>query len=308
MKKRTNGNVHQDDEMLHTLVNPLSDNMIESLLRKYGVKPNKKRGQSFLTSRMVACDIVSAASITRNDTVLEVGGGLGILTEAIANEAGQVYVIEIDPGLARALDDLFRKHDNVNIINGDALTVDLPEATKVVSNLPYSISSEITFRLLRELTFEQAVLMYQKEFAQRLYANPGTQEYSRLTINIRYQAEVDCLMEVPASLFYPVPAVDSIVVRMKHRTQGPQARSDYIFHWMVQGLYSYPNKNLKKALGIWFRNIGVDKKLAESIINNCHGGLKIDDRLRTISIDNLVLLADSVLAAIEEGILPDPRG
>jgi len=289
-------------------VSRLSDYMIESLLRKYGVRPNKKLGQSFLKSRTVANNMVAAANITKNDTVLEVGGGLGILTEAIAQEAGQVHVIEITAGLSRALRDLFREHDNVNIIEGDALTLTLPKATKVVSNLPYSISSEITFRLLRELSFKQAVLMYQKEFAQRMYADPGTQDYSRLTINIQYKAEVEHLMEVSANLFHPIPAVDSVVVRMKHRTKGPRANDDYIFHWMVTGLYSYPKKNLRKALGIWFRNMGIDRKQADSVISSCYGSLKGDERLRTISVDNLVILADSILGSIEEGTLPDPRG
>lgn len=293
--------------ILNTLVNLLSDSLIESLLRKYGVNPSKKRGQSFLKSREVAKDIVSAANITRKDTVLEIGGGLGILTEAIAREAGQVHVIEIAPGLVRALRDLFGEHDNIQIIEGDALTTALPEVTKIVSNLPYSISSEITFRLLRELRFEQAILMYQKEFAQRLYADPGTQDYSRLTINIKYQAEVDPIMEVPASLFYPIPAVNSVVVRMKHRTEGPRARSDFVFHWMVTGLYSYPNKVLKKALGIWFRNQGVKRELVELTINNCHGNLNGHERLRTINIDNLVILADAILGSIEVGAIPDPR-
>ena len=294
--------------ILEMPVSLLSDSVIESLLKKYNVKPSKKLGQSFLKSKTVANNMVIAANISRKDKVLEIGGGLGILTEAIAREAGQVYVIEITPGLSRALHDLFREHDNVSIIEGDALSLNLPEVTKVVSNLPYSISSEVTFRLLRELRFEQAVLMYQKEFAQRMYAEPGTQNYSRLTINIKYQAEVEHLMEVSANLFYPIPAVDSVVVRLKHRTKGPRAKNDYIFHWMVTGLYSYPNKNLKKALGIWFRNIGADKKLVDSVIASCHGSLKNDDRLRTISVDNLILLADSVLGSIEEGTLPDPRG
>jgi 16S rRNA (adenine1518-N6/adenine1519-N6)-dimethyltransferase len=282
--------------------------MIDSLLRKYGVRPSKKLGQSFLKSRTIARDIVTAANITRTDSVLEIGGGLGILTEAIAQKAGQVHVIEISPSLVRALHDLLGACDNINIIEGDALTLALPEVTKIVSNLPYSISSEITFRLLRELKFEQAVLMYQKEFAERLYAESGTQNYSRLTINIKYLAEVNHIMDVPAGQFYPVPAVDSVVVRIKHRTHGTRAKSDYIFHWMVTGLYSYPNKNLRKALGIWFRNLGGDKKLAELVINHCHGSLSVDDRLRTISIDRLIILADAILGLIEEGILPDPRG
>lgn len=293
--------------ILNMPVNLLSDDMIKSLLRKYGVKPSKKRGQSFLKNPTVAKDMVNAANITRTDTVLEIGGGLGILTEAIAREADQVYVIEIAPELVRALRALFREQDNIHIIEGDALTVALPQVTKVVSNLPYSISSEITFRLLRELKFDQAVLMYQKEFAQRLYADPGTQDYSRLTINIRYQAEVESLMEVPATLFYPVPAVDSVVVRIKHQTERPRARSDFVFHWMVNGLYSYPNKTLKKALRIWFRNLGVNRELAEPTINKCGGCLKGDERLRTIDVDELVILADAILGSVEDGTLPDPR-
>jgi 16S rRNA (adenine1518-N6/adenine1519-N6)-dimethyltransferase len=303
-----NENVHHDDRTVSMQVKSLSDNEIQSLLRKYGVRPNKKLGQSFLKSRAVAQDIVAAADVTRKDTVLEVGGGLGILTEEIADRAGHVHVIELEAGLARALRDLLREHGNVTIIEGDALAIALPEATKVVSNLPYSISSEITFRLLREHAFDQAVLMYQKEFAQRLRADPGTQDYSRLTVNIRYQAEVDFLMEVPATMFFPMPEVDSVVVRMKHRTQGPRAKRDDVFHWMVTGLYSYPNKNLRKALGIWFRNIGVEKSLAEEIVHSCLGHPKGDDRLRNISIEDLVVLADSILGSIDEGRIPDPRG
>ena len=169
-----NENVRHDDRTLNTQVKPLSDNEIQSLLRKYGVRPSKKRGQSFLKSRVIARNIVAAADVTRNDTVLEIGGGLGILTEEIAQRAGHVHVIELEAGLARALHDLLGEHENVTIIEGDALAIALPETTKVVSNLPYSISSEITFRLLREHSFNQAVLMYQKEFAQRLRAEPGT--------------------------------------------------------------------------------------------------------------------------------------
>lgn len=286
----------------------LSDNEIRALLKKYKVRPTKKRGQSFLRSHNVAQSIVSAAGITKEDTILEIGGGLGILTKLLAQEANHVYVIEIDSGLVRALQDSFRDFDNISIIEGDALTVSLPIVTKVVSNLPYSISSEITFRILRELEFEQAILMYQKEFAQRLHAAPGTSEYSRLTVNIGYQAEVEHLLEVPADMFYPVPAVDSVVVRLKHRTLGPRAKSDDVFFWMVNGIFSYPNKHLRKALMIWFRNLNVEKNLADILLNHCKGHPKSDTRLRSITIEELVILADMLLDLIEDEKLPNPRG
>lgn len=196
----------------------------------------------------------------------------------------------------------------MSIIEGDALKVTLPKVTKVVSNLPYSISSEITFRLLRELEFEQAILMYQKEYAQRLLATPGTSEYSRLSINIGYQAEVEHLMDVPANMFYPEPAVDSVVVRLKHSTKKPRAKDDTVFFWMVTGIFSYPNKQLRKALRIWFRNLNVDRDLVDVVLDNCQGYIESNERLRTIAIEKLIVLADALLLLIEEEKLPDPRG
>lgn len=300
--------VHLEGKSTSTQVSFLSDDEIRAILKRYKVRPTKKHGQSFLKSQNIARNIVGAAEVTKEDTILEIGGGLGILTKQLVQEAKYVYVVEINSGLVKALGDLFTDCDNVSIIEGDALKVPLPEVTKVVSNLPYSISSEITFRMLRELEFEQAILMYQKEFAQRLHATPGTSEYSRLSVNIGYQAEVEHLMDVPADMFYPIPAVDSVVVRLKHYTQGPRAKNDDVFFWMINGIFPYPNKHLRKALRIWFRNLKVDKNLADVVLESCKEYPKGDERLRTIAIDKLVNLSDSLLHLIEAGDLPDPRG
>lgn len=233
---------------------------------------------------------------------------MGILTEELVKAARHVYVIEIEHGLVKALEERFTNHNNLDIIEGDALVVDLPEVNKVVSNLPYSISSEVTFRLLRELSFERAILMFQKEFAQRLFAEPGTQDYSRLTVNIQYQADVDLLLNVPATMFYPVPAVDSVVVQVKHKRQEPQAKDDSVFYWVVNGIFSYPNKNLRRALRIWLRNIGADRDLADELVVSCGGRLRGEDKLRTLSLEKLITLADVVLDYIEKKQLPNPRG
>ena len=289
-----------------TQVSSLSDD-IPRLLKKYKVTPKKKRGQSFLRSHSIARDIVNLAELSEQDEVLEIGGGLGLLTRQIAEKAGQVHVIEIDPRLIEALHDAVKDLNNVSIIEGDALTVDLPQVNKVISNLPYSISSDITFRILREMEFEEAILMYQKEFSSRLVASPGTTEYSRLTINIQYYAEVEEILEVPASMFYPVPAADSTGVRMVPRSKGLFARDDTVFHWMIEGIYPYPNKNLRKALRIWFRNLGFDKTLSDDVLKRLDGVLKGDERLRSIRLDELVSLADVLLDLIEDRIVADPR-
>lgn len=280
---------------------------VRKLLKRYKVRPEKKRGQSFLYSQSIARDIVNLAELTDQDTVLEIGGGLGILTQRLAEKAQQVHVIEIDPRLVEILNDTLEQYDNVNIIEGNALTVDLPKVNKIISNLPYSISSEVTFRILREIQFETAILMYQKEFAARLVALPGTTEYSRLTINVQYYADVEEILEVPATVFYPVPAVDSTVVRMIPRSKGTFAKDDTLFHWMIGGIYPYPNKNLRKALQIWFRNQGIDKSRSDDVLNRMGEVLSGKERLRSISLDKLVVLSDVLLSLIEEGTIPDPR-
>ena len=274
-------------------------------MEKYKVRPNKKRGQSFLQSHAIAKDIVSLASISENDTVLEIGGGLGILTRWLAEQARQVYVIELEPGLALALRDLSSEIENLNVIEGDALQVDLPAANKVVSNLPYSISSEVTFRLLKEMNFEEAVLMYQKEFAERLMAEPGSSEYSRLSVNFQYLASAEWLMDVDPSEFYPVPAVSSSVVRIKKRTDGLFAKDSSVFEWMIRGIYSYPNKHLRRAFGIWFRNLKADKTLADTLLARCPQ-ISPTAKLRTLSVDVLITLADQVHRMIQDGQLSGP--
>ena len=281
---------------------------VKSLLRKYSVRPSKRTGQTFLTSQKVARDIVWSANLTKDESVLEIGGGLGILTQWIAQCAKTVYVIEKDAGLVRALREILSELDNVEIIEGDALEIDFPEVNKVVSNLPYNISSDITFRLLEQVKFESATLMYQKEFAERLLAEPGSANYARLTIGVRYHVDVAQIMSVPASKFYPVPKVDSSVVCFTPRLSGPFARSPEIFFWLIHGIYSYPNKQIGKALRIWFRNMKLDKALANTLLDRAGASVTGTERLRSLTPDTLVTLADYLVEMIEEELVPDPRG
>lgn len=270
------------------------------------MQPRKKLGQSFLNSHSIAREIVRLAEVSSRDSVLEIGGGLGMLTRWIAAEAGAIHVVEVDPRLVRALRDVTEGLNNVHIIEGDALKVDFPDVNKVIANLPYSISSEVTFRLLRELDFECAVLMYQKEFASRLVAEPGTSEYSRLTINVRYQAQVELLMDVSADMFYPVPAVDSTVVKIIPRKEGLFAKDESIFNWMIGGIYPYPNKNIRRALRIWFRNLGFDSELIQEVLKRAENYLEGSEKLRTIDLEKLISLSDVLLEMISEGVIVGP--
>ncbi|NWF94936.1 MAG: ribosomal RNA small subunit methyltransferase A [Candidatus Thorarchaeota archaeon] len=277
---------------------------IASTLRKYGVTPRKKYGQSFLTDVTVAQRMVDAAALAAKDRVLEIGGGLGMLTQQIAPAVEHLYVVEIDEGLVRALKDRFRNTPSVEIILGDALRVDLPQVNKVISNLPYSISSEVTFRILNEIDFELAILMYQREFADRILAKPGSREYSRLSIDVQYLAVAESVTSVPATKFYPKPAVDSTVLKLTKRRDGPLARNRATFYQLVHAIYSYPNKQLRKSLGIWFTNLGLDRELADTVISRCKKRFHGEERIRTLTLEDLVTLADEVSQMIDEGLLP----
>ncbi|HQE72048.1 MAG TPA: 16S rRNA (adenine(1518)-N(6)/adenine(1519)-N(6))-dimethyltransferase RsmA, partial [Methanothrix soehngenii] len=175
-------------------------------------------GQHFLIDRSIVDSIVSHADLGLEDWVLEIGPGEGILTRELAARAGRVYAVEIDPDLAASL---CNTAPNVMVIHADALTVRLPQYNKIVSNLPYNISSKITYRLLSR-SFDLAVLMFQKEFAQRLKAEPASKIYGRLGMVAGFFSHIEILQNVSRKAFRPVPDVDSAIVRLRPRTERPQ--------------------------------------------------------------------------------------
>jgi len=200
-----------------------------------------KKGQHFLIDHAILKRIADYAELKPSDRILEVGSGTGNLTEVLSSRSGQIYAVEVDPSLAA---DLAGRFPNVNVVKGDALKVKLPEYNKIVSNLPYQISSKITLRLLSR-PFELAVLMYQQEFAKRMLAKPGTSEYGRLAMIVGYLSFAEILEVVPRSAFMPVPAVKSTVVRLRPREHEVNAGK---FIKFVERLFGYPRKKIKKAL------------------------------------------------------------
>ncbi len=203
----------------------------------------RKKGQHFLVDRAVSERIASYANLRQDDRVLEIGPGTGNLTGVLAAHAACVYAVEVDPRLAAELRGRF---PNVQVINADALTVELPDYNKVVSNLPYQISSKITYRLLSR-PFELAVLMFQREFALRMVAPPGSREYGRLAMVVGFLCEAQILETVPGSAFRPVPQVNSAIVRLRPKAERPAVDAEK-FMRLVEGLFCHRRKKVKKGL------------------------------------------------------------
>lgn len=170
--------------------------------------------------------IVSALSPEPGDCVYEIGAGLGTLAREVARRGAEVLTVEVDGKLVRALRDGFRGDPLVSVVHGDALSLPLPRARKVVSNVPYSISSLLLLKLLREPSYELAVLTLQREFALRLVAKPGTADYGRLSVIAQLYAEVEVVGSVSRRAFYPQPEVDSLVVRLRPRAEAREHFGD----------------------------------------------------------------------------------
>ncbi len=205
-----------------------------------------KHGQHFLIDQRVLNRIIRYAGLTKADTVLEIGGGTGNLTLKLKEVAGKVIVIELDRQLAIGLTHITRD-SNVTVLQGDALEIPLPGFNKVVANLPYQISSKITFKLLRH-SFDLAVLMYQLEFANRMLASPGTPDYSRLSVMAQYFAGIELLETVPPSAFKPQPAVRSAILKLTPREPPYHVNNIGFFEKFLKAVFGQRRKMLRNSL------------------------------------------------------------
>ncbi len=214
------------------------------MLARLGVRPSRSRGQHFLVDARVAARQIEHAAIRPSEVVLEIGPGLGVLTRALVARAKRVVAIESDRRFAAYLREAVPEAE---IVHGDALETDWPAFDVMVSNLPYQISSPLTFRLLGA-PFDRAVLMYQWEFARRMVAAPGTADYSRLSVGVYVRAGCAILERVPRNAFHPQPKVDSALVRLEPRPSPfPIARPE-AYDAVVAALFEHRRKTVENGL------------------------------------------------------------
>ena len=241
---------------------------LHDILRINKLSTRKRLDQHFLYKDSILEREVEYADVTDQDDVLEIGPGIGTLTEKIAEKAGSITVIELDPRFRKVLE----KNPKVSIVIDDALKADwkklsenfvTPAFNKIISNVPYSISSPLVFKIL-DYNPDLAVLCLQKEFAQRMVAQPGTKDYSRLTVNCAVRAQVELLEEIPKEEYYPVPKVDSAVVRLvPKKTELPE-----MFDAVVRAAFQHKNQKLKKALMHSWKEIGSDKTEVQKFVDS----------------------------------------
>lgn len=231
--------------------------------------------------------MTSYASLTPEDVVLEIGAGFGVLTRVLSPLCGRVIAVEVDRRLVAVLKKELAGLDNVVVVEGDILEVPIPEFDKVVSNPPFHIASPILFWLL-ERHFDLAVMTFQKEFAQRLVADVGSKDYSRLTVETYYRADAELLETVPKEAFFPPPDVEACVVRLKPRAAPPfTVKSEVVFHELVRTLFTQRNRKLRNAVTGFLQKTGKEKSLADSLLFH-------DKRVRELAPEDFGAVADEL--------------
>jgi 16S rRNA (adenine1518-N6/adenine1519-N6)-dimethyltransferase len=221
-------------------------------------RPLKRLGQNFLADKRIASRVVSAAELTRADTVLEPGAGFGILTQFLEGQAGRVLAVEKDRRLVSHLRKEFENSATVSIIEGDVLKIPLPMFNKVVGTPPYALSSKLILFLTKR-KFELASLVFQKEFGERLLAEAGTAEYGRLSITAQRSLRIWPIMNISAAAFRPRPKVDSIVLRISPNDVN-RAVNEELFEELVRGLFNQRRRVVRSSfLHFLSKKIGREK-------------------------------------------------
>ena len=246
-----------------------SPEVVHYICKRFDIKMSKKLGQNFLIKRGIVDEIVHAAELTPGEPVLEVGPGIGTLTQGLAQSGADVTAIELDRRLLEVLDTTLASYDNVRIIHGDVLKLDVPSIMnhkpfKVVANLPYYITTPIIMSLLEsKLPIERLVVMVQKEVALRMVAKPGTKDYGALSVAVQYYTEQDIVLDVPPKSFLPAPAVTSSVIRCVLRDKPPvDVIDEKLFFRVVKAGFAQRRKTFANTM----KTTGLSKDRIEELL------------------------------------------
>ena len=274
-------------------------NTIE-VLKKYNFVFQKRFGQNFLIDTHVLEKIVRAADITKEDYVLEIGPGIGTLTQYLAEAAGGVTAVEIDKSLIPILDDTLHGFENVEVINQDILKFDINalvkeknggKPIKVVANLPYYITTPIIMALFEnQIPIHSITIMVQKEVADRMKVGPGTKDYGALSLAVQYYAKPEIIAQVPQNCFMPRPKVGSTVIQLiRHEEPPVQVENEEKMFALIRASFNQRRKTLLNGLRNC-RELNLSKEVIEEALNIC--GFPLNVRGETLSLEDFGRLSD----------------
>ena len=282
-----------------TLGNP--KNTIE-VLQKYNFNFQKKFGQNFLIDTRVLEEIIDAAEITKDDFVLEIGPGIGTMTQYLCEAAREVVAVEIDTNLIPILKDTLSAYDNVEVLNQDILKVDIASLAKernndrpikVVANLPYYITTPIIMGLFEShVPIDSITIMVQKEVADRMQEGPGSKEYGALSLAVQYYAKPEIVVNVPPSCFMPQAKVGSAVIRLTRHEQSPvEVEDEKLMFQVIRASFNQRRKTLANGLNN-FGGFGLSKEEIQTCIEEL--GVPVNIRGEALSLEQFAKLANII--------------
>ncbi|MEW6447775.1 MAG: 16S rRNA (adenine(1518)-N(6)/adenine(1519)-N(6))-dimethyltransferase RsmA [Bacillota bacterium] len=280
---------------------------VRALLLERGIRPRKRLGQNFLVNPGVLEKIITAAEIEPADTVVEIGPGVGALTRRLAQKAGKVLAVEVDGVLVSLLKDVLSGYPNVSLLHADALKIDFEAVVaeaggtfpyKVVANLPYYITTPLLIRLLDSgLRVRLMVLMVQREVGMRAVARPATKEYGALSVFIQYRTKADLVAPVSRGSFFPVPEVDSAILRLVVRSEPPVVvPSEELLFRIVRASFAKRRKTLLNALS--GSNLGLDRDAWGLCL--ARAGIDPERRGETLTLEEFAAIARSLGPELKE--------
>lgn len=278
--------------------------VIRPLLEKHGFHFSKSMGQNFLIQEWVPKRILQAANISKDFGVLEIGPGIGVLTQELCQAAAKVVSIELDRALLPVLDETLSDYDNVEIVNGDIMKIPLSQILDqklsglrlaACANLPYNITTPVLRLLLESERFEQTTVMIQKEVAQRICAKPGTPEYGAFTIFVEFYSSPSICFDVPPDCFYPRPKVTSTVITLHKRNRDISLEDREFLFSITRAAFSQRRKTLVNGLSSLFAG-KLSKEQLQGIITGC--GFAPLVRGETLSLDDFMKLSNALKGSI----------
>ncbi len=288
------------------------ENLVEEtkqVMRQYGVVADKRFGQNFLVCDYTVSQIIEKSEISNNDLVIEIGPGLGTLTKHLLEKAGKVICIELDKRMISVLEGRFANCDNLEIVFGDILKIDLKqliennsqfEKVKIVANLPYYITSPIIMKLLEErLNIDTITIMIQKEVADRIVADPGNKDFGVLTLSTSYYAKARSLLQVTRDKFIPAPNVDSTVILLEvYKDKVYDVKDEKLLFSVIKGGFSQRRKMFINSIETVLRGYQIDKQDFKDIL--CKYNINEMVRAEELGLNEFINIANEIYYIINK--------
>ena len=273
-----------------------SPKYVKELLSSHGFTFSKSLGQNFLIDGNIVRKIVASANISSEDYVLEIGPGMGTLTEELALYAKKVVSVEIDNSLLPILDETIGKYDNVEIVSGDILDIDVDKLikeklnggpVKVVANLPYYVTTPIIGKLIEsQANIESIIVMVQKEVAERMAAGPGSKTYGSLSVFVNFYTNPEIVVKVPKTVFMPQPKIDSAVIKLTIKSELPDVDTEQFFK-VVKAAFSKRRKTIFNALSTY--GFDLDRESFKEYL--IKADIKLEERAENLSVEDFIKIS-----------------